>query len=326
MNETKQTNQPQKQREVSIVEYMNMDGIKANIQSTIGRKAPQFIASVGALVNSSPELAKCERKSVLAACLIAATLDLPINANLGFAYIIPYNTKVGKDSKNRPIYEMRAQFQMGYKGFIQLAQRSGQFKTINVTDVREGELLNNNRLTGDIDFGWIEEKRDTLPVIGYVAYMKLVNGFEKTLYMPIEEINTHGKRYSQSFRKGYGLWVDQFDQMARKTIVKLLLSKYAPMTIEMQALATALESDQALLGEGKPDYADNEPTDPSDIAAKKETERIIKHINNAKTLEELLECEDAVTDESQEVRELFDNKKVELTDQPFNGKDKKWRP
>lgn len=177
-------------------------------------------------------------------------MNLPINPNLGFAYIIPYKSnKTGK-------YE--AQFQMGYKGFIQLAQRSGQFKRINATDVREGELLGVNRLSGELNIEWIEDEkeRNTKPVVGYIGYFKLLNGFEKELYMTVEELQSHGKKYSQSFKRGYGLWADEFDTMAKKTVLKLLISKYGALTTNLQE---AILADQSAVGEDGYNYIDNKP-------------------------------------------------------------------
>lgn len=273
----------------TIVQYMNTETTLENIKKTLGNKTPQFIASVASLVNSNEALAKTDKKSVLSACLIAATLDLPINQNLGFAYIIPYKNK--------------AQFQMGYKGFIQLAQRSGRFQTINVSDVRAGEIKGRNRLTGDIIFEWIEKDRDKLPLEGFVAYIKLTNGFEKSLYMTIKELEKHGLRYSQMAKRGYGLWRDDFEAMASKTVIKLLLSKYAPLTVEMQ---TAQLADQAVITDDGYKYVDNQPIDAKEVAQEKETERILKHIKESKTRLELEQCKLAITDK--EVQKLYNTK------------------
>jgi len=284
----------------SIVEYMAIASVKNNIQKTLGQKAPQFIASVASLVNSSEALLDADRKSLMSACLTAASLDLPINPNLGFAFIIPYKRKDGITV---------TQFQMGYKGFIQLAMRSGQFKTINVTDVRAGEIEDYDRLTGEYTFVWLTENRETAPVQGYAAYMELTNGFKKTLFMYTKELNTHGLRFSKSMKKGYGLWKDDFDAMAKKTVIKLLISKYAPMTVEMQ---TATLADQAVIEDNTNNYIDNEPVDPKELAHEKEIERIKKHIAASKTIEELEQCYDAILDEDEAMIMLYQNKKKEL--------------
>lgn len=183
-------------------------------------------------------------------------MNLPINPNLGFAYIIPY--------KNNKSGGYEAQFQMGYKGFIQLAQRSGQFKRINATDVREGELLGVNRLSGELNIEWVEDEkeRNAKPVVGYIGYFKLLNGFEKELYMTVEELQSHGKKYSQSFKRGYGLWADEFDTMAKKTVLKLLISKYGALTTNLQE---AILADQSAVGEDGYNYIDNDKGSDSEV-------------------------------------------------------------
>ena len=181
-----------------------------------------------------------------ASAMTAATMKLPINPNLGFAYIIPY--------KNRG--HMEAQFQMGWKGFVQLAMRTGQYKTINAGPVYDGQIEDIDFITGEIVRG--RKKSDT--VIGYVAYFQLVNGFSKTLYMSKEDCMKHAQEFSKSYKYGGGVWKTNFDAMATKTVLKQLISKYGIMSIDMQgeALATAIESDQAIIGEdGRPRYADN---------------------------------------------------------------------
>lgn len=274
---------------------MQSEAIKSNIQTTLGQKTPQFIASVASLVANNPKLKECDQNTILSACLIAASLDLPINQNLGFAYIIPYN--------------MQAQFQIGYKGFIQLAMRSGQFKTINVSDVREGEIESIDRLTGSIKFNWSVDNRDSKKVVGFVGYMELINGFTKQLYMSNEEISKHGIKYSKTYKQGFGLWKNDFNAMAQKTVIKLLLSKYAPMTVEMQTAALA---DQAVIDGEKYEYIDNEPVQPQEQAQQKEIDRIIKHITESKTLGELQQCEDALAGYDLELVELYNAKKAEL--------------
>lgn len=274
---------------LSIAQYVAQEAVKDNIQQVLKDKTPQFIASVTSLVNSNEALKNADKQSVLLACLTAASLDLPINQNLGFAYIIPYNDRKTGNSV--------AQFQMGYKGFIQLAMRSGQFRTINVNDVRDGEIKNHNRLTGEIEFEWIDgDEREKLPVIGYVAYMKLLNGFEKILYMTKKQLQAHGVKFSKSFKKGFGLWKDDFDSMAKKTVIKLLLAKYAPMTVNMQ---TATLSDQAIIRDDGYEYADNAPVDIDEINNSKENDRVLKHIENAKDFVELAEVEGLINETTQ---------------------------
>lgn len=216
---------------------------KKRFEEILGKKAQGFLSSV-INVSSSPTLKDCEPTSIVSAAVVAATLDLPIDPNLGFAYIVPYNTKKGNEKIKV------AQFQMGYKGFIQLAQRSGQYKTINATEVFEHEIKKVNRLTGEIEFN--EDAEPSTKVVGYVGYFRLINGFEKALYMTREQLEAHGKKYSQSYKSKMdwvvksSLWTTDFDSMATKTVIKLLISKYGPLSIEMQK---AVAADQAFVKE-----------------------------------------------------------------------------
>lgn len=285
----------------SVRDIMKSEYVAKRFREILGKKAPGFIASVLSVAANNELLAKADSGSVLNAALIAATLDLPINQNLGFAYIIPYN-----DRKKGVV----AQFQMGYKGFIQLAQRSGQFKTLNVTKVCEGEIKTNNLLTGEMEYAWKEGDRDKLPAVGYVAYMKLTNGFEKSLYMTVRQLKDHGMRYSASAKKGYGLWTDDFDAMASKTVIKLLLSKYAPLTTQMQ---TATLADQAIVkGDDEFEYIDNKKEAPEEVADGKERERIKKHITEAKTVEDLERCREFINPDDEELTAAFTEKKTKL--------------
>lgn len=221
--------------------------VKKRFEEILGQKAQGFISSVLNVVKNNKMLATAEPNSVLGAAVIAATLDLPIDPNLGFAAIVPYN-----DYKNN---RTLATFQMMYKGYIQLAQRSGQYKTINVTEVYEGELIENNRLTGE--FVIDEGCRKSNKIIGYAAYFKLINGFEKPIYWDIPKIEAHGHRFSKSYKTG--LWNDRtgggFEAMASKTVLKHLISKYGILSIDYQ-MSQALKYDQAAVT----DYTNDEPT------------------------------------------------------------------
>lgn len=207
----------------------NEDFIK-KAQDTLGNGTHQFMSSILSLVNSDKLLANCNSYELYNCCLMAAALKLPFNKDLGQAWIIAYGGK--------------PQLQIGWKGFVQLAQRSGQFRTINCTDVKAGEIKNIDRLSGEIDFEWIQndEERLKTKTIGYVAYFELLNGFRKTFYMTKAELDVHAKKYSQTYKKGFGVWKDNFDVMARKTVIKLLLNRFAPLSVDMQK---AIELDQA---------------------------------------------------------------------------------
>jgi len=210
------------------------------LAQVLGDKKQSFVNNLTALVANNATLQECEPITLMYAGIKATALDLPLDANLGFAYVIPF-----RDNKQN---KTLAQFQIGYRGFLQLAQRSGLFKTINVRDVREGEIIEEDFISGEIQFQKLKENRETAKIIGYVAYFKLNNGFEKMSYWSVAEIEAHGKKYSQTFKKGFGLWKDNFEAMATKTVLKLLLAKYAPLSVEMQG---AITSDQAVISSKK---------------------------------------------------------------------------
>lgn len=301
-----QTNKPANQpaSPLSVREYFGRDAVKQKFAEMLGKRSTSFITSVLQIVASNDLLAKADPASIYQSAAVAATLDLPLNNSLGIAYIVPYNQKQ-KDGS----YKTVAQFQIGYKGFIQLAQRSGQFKSIAASPIYEGQLVSENPLTGyEFDF----TKRESDKVIGYAGYFKLINGFEKTLYMTVEELKKHGTRFSQTFKKGYGLWKDDFDSMAIKTVLKLLLSKYAPLSVDMQK---AVITDQGLVNDAETDqveYPDNEEVieDAEVVSEQKENERILKFIAEAKTKKELQEAEPFVQEGP--VREAFDAKMKEV--------------
>lgn len=213
---------------------LNGDSVKTRFNEILGKKAPGFISSVISAVNGNTMLQTADPQSILNSAVIAATLDLPINSNLGLSAIVPYY-----DSKLRTTV---AQFQLMYKGLIELCLRSGQFSSLIDEVVYEGQLVKKNKFTGEYIFD--EDSKTSDKVIGYMAYFRLVNGFEKTHYMTVGEVEAHAKKYSQSYKKGFGVWKDDFDTMARKTVLKLLLAKYAPKSIEMQR---AITFDQATI-------------------------------------------------------------------------------
>lgn len=268
--EITETNKPM--APMTIKSLFAKDEVKSKFQEMLGKRAASFITSVLQIASQNEMLSKAEPVSIYQSAAVAATLDLPLNNNLGFAYIVPYNNKQ-KDGT----WKIVAQFQIGAKGFKQLALRTGQFLAINDTDVREGELKSYNRLTGEIEFEWIQDEKVRLstPVIGYASYFRLLNGFEKIFYWTIEKINEHGLKYSQTYKKGFGLWKDDFDSMARKTVIKLNLSKNAPLSVDIQK---AIVTDQALINDAETEdveYIDNESGLP-------ETDALIEEGNSAK--------------------------------------------
>lgn len=222
------------------------------LRQVLGKNATAFVTSLTSIVSSNTSLQECEPLSLMYVGIKAAALNLPLDPNLGLAYPIPY--KNGKTGKTE------AQFQIGWKGIVQLAIRSGQFKAINVTDIREGEYLGEDILTGELRLTRVDN-RENRQVVGYAAYMRLINGFEKSLYWSSEKVETHAKQYSQTYgsSKDYirkqSKWTTDFDAMAKKTVLKMLLSKYAPLSIEMR---DAIQSDQAVFtSEGDSRYLDN---------------------------------------------------------------------
>ena len=228
------------------------------LTSVLGERKGSFVNNLTALVANNSTLQVCEPYTIMFAAMKATALDLPLDNSLGFAYVIPY-----KDNKRKVTV---AQFQIGYKGYKQLALRTNQFAIIpNATDVRQGELISRSRLTGECVFNFIDddEKRKDLPVIGYCSYFRLLNGASSTFYMSKEELEAHAKRYSQSYRstneyvKKMSPWTQDFGGMALKTVLKLNLSKNAPLSVELQ---DAINADQAILVKSEKDYqyVDNE--------------------------------------------------------------------
>ena len=216
----------------------------------------QFVSNLTALVANNANLQECEPFTLMFAALKATALSLPIEPSLGMAHVIPYK------NKKRGITE--AQFQLGYKGFQQLALRTGQYKRISTTEVRDGEIGKRNRLTGEIEWNWIEDeaKRLETPVVGYVNYFLLLNGFESTFYMSKEEMNAHALRYSQTYKSSVSYireqskWTTDFDAMALKTVIKLNLSKNGVLSTELQE---AIRADQSVMREeNKYEYTDND--------------------------------------------------------------------
>ena len=282
----------------------DQENVKAKFTELLGKKAQGFITSVLQIVANNDLLIKAEPTSIYQAAAVAATLDLPLNNNLGFAYIVPYNSRQ-KDGS----YKQVAQFQIGYKGFIQLAQRSGQVKKIYASEIYNGQIISENPLEGYV-FDFSKKVDET--IIGYAARIELINGFESVLFMPIDKIKAHGIKYSQTFKKGFGLWKDDFDAMAKKTVVKLLISRYAPLSIDMQ---NAIVFDQGIVKDvenKEVEYADHEEVKVELEAHNeyKETQRIMDFINEAEDMDMLSMTEGQLN--TPELLEAYETKKKEL--------------
>jgi recombination protein RecT len=288
--------------QISTKALFERDDVKQKFKELLGKRATSFITSVLQITAQNQLLAKADPVSIYQSAAVAATLDLPLNQNLGFAYIVPYNQKY-KDENGVWQTKQVAQFQMGYKGFIQLAQRSGQFKSIYSSAIYEGQLINANPLDGyEFDFS----KRTSDKIIGYAARFKLLNGFEATWFMDIEQLKKHGGKYSKTFNNDKGLWNTDFEGMANKTVIKLLLSKFAPLSVDMQK---AVITDQAVVNDANSDdvtYIDNEAT-----VIDKESERVTLLIKDATTIQELIQLKEHLTEENQE---LYENKFAELSE------------
>jgi len=260
-----------------ISSYLERPEVKQKFIDVLGDKAPAFCTSLISLAKSTA-LKDCSQVSIVKAAMAAATLDLPINNNLGFAYILPYKTK----HNNQDITE--AQFQIGYKGFIQLAIRSDRIVKLNASVLTKSQFKSFDPIQGTLNYD-ITDLSDSTPYV-YVTYMKFRNGFEKYEVKTIEQIKEHAIKYSKSYKKdmrnntSYSVWKTNFDEMAKKTVLKLLLTKYAPLSIDIQ---TAIEKDQAVITDNGLKYVDNE-TDTISIEKNQEQAKVANSTENIKDL------------------------------------------
>ena len=235
------------EKTLTVKSFFSQDNVRAKFAELLGKEAQGFITSILQVVSQNKYLANATPESVYNAAAMAAVLKLPIQSSLGFSYIVPYKNKDGVQE---------AQFMVGYKGFIQLCQRTGAFETIACTPIYEGQLIEENPLTGFI-FDFTKKPTPQTKIIGYAAYFSLINGFKKTAYMTFDEVTAHGKRFSKSFNSGP--WKTDFDSMAQKTVLKLLLGKYAPLSVDMQKAQIA---DQGIIKDPDTleiDYVDEGP-------------------------------------------------------------------
>lgn len=258
---------------LALKNVLNTDSVKEQFKNALGKNADTFIASVIDLFNSDSKLRECNPNQVVMEALKAAVLHLPINKSLGFAYIIPYSNSypkkdeygrdmIGQDGKKIWEKKLEPTFQLGYKGYIQLAMRTGQYRTLNADVVYEGEVRKVSKLTGEIAFDG-DKKSDK--VIGYFCYFELLNGFAKTLYMTVDQMANHAKRYSKGLKKEVTVdqlkaladmpvstddnktvgWLGNFHSMGVKTVVRNLLSKFGYLSVEMQtAIADDMRSEE----------------------------------------------------------------------------------
>lgn len=228
-----------------LQQLLNSASVKKRFDELLEDSSPSFISSILTIYRGNSKLQECSNASILSAAGLAAALKLPINPSLGFAYIVPYKGQ--------------AQFQIGYKGLVQLAMRTGQYRTLNSGRVLEGQIKEVDFITGEI----IRGEKTSDEISGYVAYMELLNGFNKALYMTVDEIDEHARRYSQSYAydiksgKRSSVWSNNFEAMAKKTVLKRLLSTFGIMSIDQKDLATAIQADQSVVTEEGFQYVDN---------------------------------------------------------------------
>ena len=240
---------------------MTSDAVKNKINQMIaGKDGAKFITSIVSLVSNNPAIAECEHSTILASALLGESLKLSPSPQLGHYYIVPFKD----NDKSGNLKRIVATFQLGYKGYIQLAMRSGNYKDLDVIEIRDGEYLGKDKFTGKPKIEFIEDddERENLPVVGYYAYFELLNGFKKSMYWSKAKMEAHAEKYSQAYRydlkKGcsYSYWSKDFDGMAFKTMLRQLISKWGIMSVEFQ---TAMSNDMAMIDEnGQPQYVDNQ--------------------------------------------------------------------
>ena len=275
------------QKKQGIASFLSSDAVKSNIMNVVGEKdAQRFISSVVSAVQTNPQLAECTNQSILSSALIGHSLKLPQSPQLQMFYLVPFKNKKKVKDENERIVEVEvkeAAFQLSYRGYLQLAMRSGQYKKISACDIRDGELKSINPITEEYVFDAITdfEKRKQLPVIGYYAYFEMNNGFRKELYWSKDQMEAHASKYSASYRtdkkKGWttSIWTTDFDSMALKTMIRQIVSKWGMMSVDME---TAYQNDMAVQDEnGNLFYIDNVPDEPekaTDIFADIQAEEI----------------------------------------------------
>ena len=231
--------------ELTHKHFFNSPAVKQKFSEVLDGNGQQFVASLLSIVTNNNLLAKATNESIMTAAMKAATLKLPIEPSLGMAYIVPYNRNEKQGNPWVKINE--AQFQMGYKGFIQLAQRSGQIRNINCDIVYKEEFLRYDKVYGTLHLK--EEQVDSGEVEGYFASLELINGFRKMIFWKKEKVIAHAQKYSKTYDKQIGdfksgtPWKTEFDAMAQKTLIKELLSKYAPLSTELQEAIIADNED-----------------------------------------------------------------------------------
>ena len=261
-----------KKKATGFTAYLTADAVKEQINKVVGSKnGTRFISSIVSAVNNNTMLQECTNSSILSGALLGESLNLSPSPQLGQYYLVPFKDK----NKGTTL----AQFVLGYKGYLQLAIRSGQYKKINVLSIKEGELVRYDPLNEEIEVNLIEdeEEREKATTIGYYAMFEYTNGFKKAMYWSRAKMEAHALKYSAGYaadkRKGnqYTFWSKDFDGMAYKTMLRQLISKWGIMSID---LVTAIDADMAVVNEdGSKSYVEVE--EEMNNYTENETEKII---------------------------------------------------
>lgn len=285
-----------RQTKTGLTAYLTQDAVKKQINSVVGGKnGTRFISSIVSAVQTTPALQECTNPSILSAALLGEALNLSPSPQLGQFYMVPF------DNKKKGVKE--AQFQLGYKGYVQLAERSGYYKKLNVLAIKEGELVRYDPLNEEIEVNLIEDdvEREETPAMGYYAMFEYENGFRKTLYWSKKKMLAHAEKYSQAFKRNGGakslelleqgkipekemwkyssFWFKDFDDMAMKTMLRQLISKWGIMSIDLQ---TAVDKDMAVIHEdGSAEYVENESEEDSNVVADQELNEVSKEPQDA---------------------------------------------
>ena len=287
-----------RQTKTGLTAYLTQDAVKKQINSVVGGKnGTRFISSIVSAVQTTPALQECTNPSILSAALLGEALNLSPSPQLGQFYMVPF------DNKKKGVKE--AQFQLGYKGYVQLAERSGYYKKLNVLAIKEGELVRYDPLNEEIEVNLIEDdvEREETPAMGYYAMFEYENGFRKTLYWSKKKMLAHAEKYSQAFKRNGGakslelleqgkipekemwkyssFWFKDFDGMAMKTMLRQLISKWGIMSIDLQ---TAVDKDMAVIHEdGSAEYVEN-GQEEENVVAERELNEVSKEPQDAESV------------------------------------------
>lgn len=264
-------------KEKGITSYLAIPEVRESIVNAIGKDhVDSFVSDVVACVQNNSDLAACTNKSIFSAALLSKSINLPLTPQLGYCYLVPFNNK--KNEGGKTLYVKEAAFQVGWKGYVQLALRSNNFRKIIATDVRKGEISGFNPFEDHYDIKPLDfEKRTAkddkgkylVPIVGYYGKLEMVNGFVKEIYISQEEMLDYAKKYSKAYRSDidkhttYSFWTTKFEDMAKKTVLRQLLGKYGLLTVELEKAYT---HDMAIEREdGSIDYIDNKPDDSEPV-------------------------------------------------------------